>query len=417
MTRRSGFAAVALTALLGTASDARAAAAARSAPFCAALAQAVDGSAPGTGPAFVASYRAGPDEADLPPALRGSAFTYDEALAAIALVACGDVRRATRIGDALLSAIRHDRSFTDGRVRNAYRAGPVADGPTALPGWWDGDAKRWDEDAYQDGTATGNVAWAALALLTLHEATGREDLRDGAAALLGWIGAHAGDAPGPGGYGGGVEGFDGAQKPVTWTSTEHNIDIAAAAAWLDRLRPSPGLAAMAARAKRYVATRFRAGPGFFLLGTTPDGADADPTRLALDVQLWPVLGVAGAPPAWRRALGFADAHLRRGDGMTFAGIGPNRWTEGTGQASVAFRAVGADGLADAFLAGLPTAASPSGLLYATSAGEVPTGLQVEADGGGAFVYAHRPHLGATAWAALAAELWNPFTGRRLAPHV
>jgi len=41
---------------------------------------------------------------------------------------------------------------------------------------------------------------------------------------------------------------------------------------------------------------------------------------------------------------------------------------------------------------------------------------VEADGGDAFTYAHRPHLGATAWAALAAQRWNPFTGRRLAGH-
>lgn len=414
MRSRTGLAAAALMVLLSGPTGA--AERPDSAPFCAALAQAVDRSAPGTGPTFAASYEAGPAEADIPPALRSSAFTYDEALTVIALVACGDIHRATRVGDALLAAVGRDRGFADGRVRNAYRAGPIGDGPPALPGWWDAGAKRWDEDAYQDGTATGNVAWAALALLTLHEATGRGDLRDGATALLAWIGAHAAEAPGPGGYGGGMEGFDDRQKPVTWTSTEHNIDVAAAATWLNRLRPSPALAAIAARAAGYVATRFRSAPGLFILGTTPDGVDADPAHLALDVQLWPVLGIPGSPPAWRRALGFADAHLRRGDGMSFAGIGPNRWTEGTAQAALAFRAVGADGLADAFLAGLPAHASPSGLLYATSAGEVPTGLMVEADGGGAFTYAHRPHLGATAWAVLAAQRWNPFTGRRLDPH-
>ncbi len=364
----------------------------------------------------MASYRAAPGEAEVPEALRSSAFTYDEALAVIGLVACGDVPRASRIGDALLAAARHDRGFADGRVRNAYRAGPVGADAPALPGWWDAGAKRWDEDAYQDGTATGNVAWAALALLTLHEATGRDDLRDGAASLLAWVHAHAGNAPGPGGYGGGVEGFDGAQTPLTWTSTEHNIDVAAVAVWLNRLRPDPVTGATAARATAFVKSRFRSAPGMFILGTTPDGGDADPTHLALDIQLWPMLGVADAPPAWRRALGFADAHLRRGDGMTFAGIGPNRWTEGTAQAALAFRAIGADDLADGFLAGLPAHASPSGLLYATSAGEVPTGLMVEADGGGAFVYAHRPHLGATAWAVLAQQRWNPFTGRRLDRH-
>src|SRR5256885_3799689 len=48
--------------------------------------------------------------------LRQSAFTYDNALAAIALIACGDVQRARRIGNALLIAGEHDRSFGDGRL-------------------------------------------------------------------------------------------------------------------------------------------------------------------------------------------------------------------------------------------------------------------------------------------------------------
>src|SRR5256885_13305622 len=92
--------------------------------------------------------------------LRQSAFTYDNALAAIALIACGDVQRARRIGNALLIAGEHDRSFGDGRLRNAYRAGLVSgDSSIALPGWWDAKQKMWAEDAYQDGTATGNVAW------------------------------------------------------------------------------------------------------------------------------------------------------------------------------------------------------------------------------------------------------------------
>jgi hypothetical protein len=30
-----------------------------------------------------------------------------------------------------------------------------------------------------------------------------------------------------------------------------------------------------------------------------------------------------------------------------------------------------------------------------------------------FYYYRQPHLGATAWAALAATAWNPFTGERV----
>ncbi len=70
-------------------------------------------------------------------------------------------------------------------------------------------------------------------------------------------------------------------------------------------------------------------------------------------------------------------------------------------------------MADGLIEGLPAHASPSGLLYATSEGEVPTGLMVESPGGGAFTYFHWPHLGATAWAALAALGWNPFTGAKV----
>jgi hypothetical protein len=52
-------------------------------------------------------------------------------------------------------------------------------------------------------------------------------------------------------------------------------------------------------------------------------------------------------------------------------------------------------------------------VYATDKGEARTGLNVESKGGGEFKYYHRPHVGATAWAAIATEHWNPFTGERI----
>ena len=97
--------------------------------------------------------------------------------------------------------------------------------------------------------------------------------------------------------------------------------------------------------------------------------------------------------------------------MTFAGLGANAWTEGSAQAALALRAVDQSDASDKLLAKAVASASPSGFLFATSAGEVPTGLEVEGSSE-AFKYFHWPHLGATAWAALAAEHWNPFTGKR-----
>src|SRR3984893_15023560 len=139
--------------------------------YCAPLADAVTSQAAGAKAVFVRSYEHGKDESRLPAALASTAFVYDNALAVIALVACGDVTSATKIGNALSLAVRKDRSFPDGRVRNAYRAGPVGEGAPALPGWWDDEQKIWAEDPAQDGTSTGNVAWAALGLMGLQQAT------------------------------------------------------------------------------------------------------------------------------------------------------------------------------------------------------------------------------------------------------
>lgn len=409
----SGAALLATAALGWSWASAEASVAGPAGLYCEAIAHAVDASSPGSDPTFVASYASDGADPAVPGALKTAAFTYDNALAAISLVACGDTVRAGRIGQALVAAVGEDRRFKDGRVRNAYRAGGLESGKANLSGWWDKTANRWDEDAYQDGTSTGNAAWAALALLNLHKATGQAPYLASALRVLGWIRQHTADAPGPAGYAGGLSGFDEEQQPLRWKSTEHNIDVAAAARWAATLTKDPDLTAMAQTATAFVQSRFRPDGGYFLLGTKPDGSDADPGQLALDVQVWPVLGIADAPASWRRALGFADKRLRRGDGMTFAGFGPNRWTEGTAQAALAFRAVGADAIADGLVEGLPAHAAPSGLLFATSAGEVPTGLAVETAGGGAFTYFHWPHLGATAWAALATLGWNPFTGTKV----
>src|SRR5258708_25608491 len=135
--------------------------------YCAPLADAVTSQAAGAKAVFVRSYEHGEDESRLPAGLASSAFVYDNALAVIALVACGNVTSATTIGNALSLAVRNDRSFPDGRVRNAYRAGPAGKGAPALPGWWDDKQKIWAEDPAQDGTSTGNVAWASVALRTL----------------------------------------------------------------------------------------------------------------------------------------------------------------------------------------------------------------------------------------------------------
>jgi hypothetical protein len=378
-------------------------------PHCAALANAVTLQAAGSSAVFVRSYEPGERERSLPAGLASSAFVYDNALAAIALVACGDVNRATLIGNALGRAVRTDRTFADGRVRNAYRAGPVGEAAPALPGWWDDRQKIWAEDAAQDGSSTGNAGWVILALLTLHQATGEASFLADAERLMDWVITNVSSADG---FRGGFHGYDNQSLPLAWISTEHNADIHAAAAWLHRLTGKAKHAEATSRARRFLDRAFTG--DHFLLGTKPDGSLADPAMLALDVQLWPWMAIPDAPAKWRSALDFAERHLAAGDGFDFNGDRDGMWIEGTAQAALAYRIAGNRQRSRQLLETLEADRAPSGLLNATRTAGVSTGLSIDptktvAD----FFYLKRPHLGATAWAAIAAAGLNPFTGTRV----
>src|ERR1700730_16892175 len=265
--------------------------------YCAPLADAVASQAAGAKAGFVRSYEHGEDESRLPAGLASTAFVYDNALAVIALVACGNVSSATTIGNALSLAVRNDRTFKDGRVRNAYRPGPVGEGAPALPGWWDAKQNIWAEDPAQDGTSTGNVGWAALALLTLHQATKQQSFLADAERLIDWV---IGNVSSGSGFRGGFHGYDPQQVRLTWISTEHNVDVYAAAAWLFRLTSERKYADAASEARQFLGRAFDG--DHFLLGTKPDGSLAAPSMLALDVQLWPWMAIPDAPAQWRSAL-------------------------------------------------------------------------------------------------------------------
>src|SRR5690349_4282734 len=96
--------------------------------------------------------------------LMTTAFVYDNALAALAYLAnptVANVRRARLIGDALLWIQAHDEKYTDGRVRQAYAAGPMLfyGGGPAFPGLKREDGKAaflWPFGF--GGSSTGDLA-------------------------------------------------------------------------------------------------------------------------------------------------------------------------------------------------------------------------------------------------------------------
>ena len=125
------------------------------------------------------------------------------------------------------------------------------------------------------------------------------------------------------------------------------------------------------------------------------------------------MAVTDAPSAWRTALGFAETHMAVPGGFDFNGDRDGLWVEGTAQAALAYRMSANPMRSSEILDALRSDQTPSGLLNATRSARVTTGLSLDPTATNAdFFYYRRPHLGATAWAVLAAAGWNPFIGRK-----
>jgi hypothetical protein len=377
---------------------------------CAALDQAVQSL--GDGPVLLASYPAFEGHPAPIIALRGVAFTYDNALASIALFGCGKPQSAQRIADALAYAVDNDPDYHDGRLRNAYAAGPVkASGPILLPGYWSHERNAWNQDAYQVGSATGNQAWAVLALLEAFRQTEAPRYVLAAKKVLLWTQHNTYDSQAPAGFTGGFYGYPPNPVRQGWKSTEHNVDLAAAWVALDRINASADSAAQAHIARDFVDSQWVEKEGRFLIGTLPDGRTAEHQRSGLDAQIWPLIAVSNPPANWSRVFSFIDQAHRFGQGYGFSRNPDGLWTEGTAQAAAVAQLTGAQDKAAALWPVLIEQRAADGWLFATPQAQISTGLAIGPDStSNDFFYYHLPHLGATAWAAIAASGVNPFTG-------
>ncbi len=328
----------------------------------------------------------------------GCAYVYDNAVAGLALLAAGDAPAARKLGDALVYAQAHDRFWRDGRLRNAYRAGPApSQGTAPLPGWWDAASGRWVEDGYQVGTATGNMAWAMLLWIGLGP-----EYRAAAERAADWVER---SVRAPRGYAGGFLGFEPMPQRLTWVSTEHNIDLAAAFAALGRQEA-------AAHARDLVASLWQPAEGRFATGLTPDGSVNQ--HSAVDANVWPLLAT-GPRPEWAHALDWvlarhglpADGSPAQMDGVDFNTDRDGIWLEGTAITALALRRAGRSNTR--LMTTLRAQTSSGGLVYACTTPRLTTGLSTGLDARAPdFFYYRRPHLAPTAWAVLAALGVDPF---------
>lgn len=356
---------------------------------CAHLAQLVD-SAP-SGPVFLASYPTAE-----PGPLAGTAFLYDNAAAAIALVGCGDRPRAERIGKAIVFALDHDRFWHDGRLRNAYAAGAAEHQPVKLAGWWDKTQNRWLEDRYQVGSDVGNMAWAMLALLAL-------DHTEAAAKIGTWVAQYR-DRRGAGGFTGGMLGHEPSPESRSWKSTEHNTDLAAAFTLLAERTGEAKWRDLAGSARHFVEAMWNADCACFAAGTTEDGVTPNPT-LSLDAQVWPLLALP-EPARFASVRDTLAKRLATQGGYAYGEAKDGIWIEGTAQVALLDES-------QALRSVIERQRSPEGGYFATSAAQLPTGYGLESDPTKPRLYFRLPHLGALAWVAMADARFDPFLLRKL----
>jgi hypothetical protein len=286
----------------------------------------------------------------------------------------------------------------------------VTERPVPPMGWWSDPDKRWVEDPYQVGSATGNAAWAALALLTAAAETKDDRYRAAAARIARWVAATTLDPNPPAGFIGGFYGYDETAQRLTWKSTEHNTDLTAVFDWLARLEPDGKWLRHAERARAFVTAQWDQASGHFWVGTAPDGVTTNRHNAGLDAQLWPLL-LPDAPEVWTASIRHVEQHHHVAGGFDFNDDRDGIWWEGTAQAALTYRALGRTQEADRLLSEINGQFSPGGFIWASDRLKLTTGLGLSpASTIDDFYYYRLPHLAPTAWAALAGIGWNPFTG-------
>ena len=321
--------------------------------------------------------------------------TYDDALVIDAFLASGTAAgrsKAVAIGDGLLRAQASDPRH-DGRLRAAYASAPL------------GNAS--DATATNLATLAGNMAWAGLALLQLHAATGRQAYLTAAEAIGNWVQAHCYDQREPGGYTGGETA---AGAAIPWKSTEHNIDLYVFFRLLAAQTQNPAWSARAAWARYFVTAMWDAPQRRFYVGTTADGFTPSNSLMPEDVNSWSYLALRD--PRFAASVGWDVQNLAvagRFGGVSFCrGDRSGVWFEGTGHLADALefrgepgdRAQAARYLADIYYAQTYGPGADSRGIIAASR----NGLT---DCGGGTYYTSL-HIGTTAWYILAADKINPF---------
>jgi hypothetical protein len=377
--------------------------------------------------------------------LESTAFTYDNAVIIDAYLVrseSDDVTRAEVLGNGLLYA-QETNNYNDGRLFQAYFVNtPDAHGAYIQPA---------GAPFYFYGSSTGDMAWAGMALCHLYYKTKNSSYLNGATRLGNWIYTNAYSTVGAGGYTGGV---DAGNNKITYKSTEHNIDTYAFFKALAKLTGNSAWNTNAQWAANFVASMWNSSGGFFWTGTGNDGVTTNTSNIPEDVQTWSYLAFLNN--AYAASLQWVTTNLMTIDnpqtinskltgntrilGETYASLSlreltpsesydqppdPNAvWLEGTAHTVAALLARSCplrnDSTAEADIAtaillleNIRIAQKYLGQNQTVGGMPIPNGEGIIAsssvlNGGFGSSYYPNLHIGATGWAAIAAQLGNPF---------
>jgi hypothetical protein len=281
---------------------------------------------------------------------------YDQSLAALWFTERGrldalwgrdpiaNLGRARQLLDAGIFLGEHDPKG-DGRLRMAYWANNLLSpgGPQS--------------SIIAPDASTGNTSYFGIALTRFYDvaqrtgyldAATRQHYLDVAEAKGRWIVANCTDSQ-ANGFTGGYSGWE--QAPISWKSTEHNIDAWVFAQNLYSLTGERDWRLMADRAGRLVQSMYvnlDALRGSYATGTLADGVTPNLSPVPADAQAWTALARWGgiridSDLRARKAMRSLEENLRDGsetlllpaDGVKFSNVGKNMQSEVTASAALA----------------------------------------------------------------------------------
>jgi hypothetical protein len=346
--------------------------------------------------------------------MKNVAFMYDNALVMLAFMARGsneDWRRAKILGDSFIYCQKHDRYFNDGRLRNAYQAGDIADyqGKTRLPGFWNDSEQKWFEDKGSVGSSTGNMAWVMIALLCYYETTGNTAYLESAEHLGDWIYNNTYDTRYYGGYTGGCEGWGANQTNLSWKSTVHNLDVYVAFMKLYSATNDSVWQSRATHAKKFVMSMWNEDGGHFWTGTK-DNETLNKDVLPADVNSCGIMVLGNEYDAGAKWVEDNCKVTLCPEGCGFKGFDFNDdkdgvWFEGTAHMCIAYQIINETNKSDYYISEIRKAQTSAnnnngkGIVAACHDG-VSTGFD--------WVYNNRLHIGATSWYIFAEREYNPY---------